>query len=193
MVQTEVSFFCFYEILDKLINIINLSLLTDLLKCMLIFLQFIFWDQTLDLVIGKPSLKLLPLLSLIGLLLGLPLLQLLLLLDLLSFLQLEPLLLRSLLHYLLIHLTNLLVILLLLSLSLPNQVCQIVRGFLSVLIGIIGYINDLGHLLSLLREVSCQLLVDLFKHQSLSPEGVDLFSERPVIGHGGVVSLVGLV
>lgn len=95
--------------------------------------------------------------------------------------------------YLLVDELNLLIKLHLLFFRLLDQIRQLSRRLLTVLVGIIRNLDDAIHLLLLRVEVVAQLGVHLLEYLPLASQLVYLSAELRVACHSVIVSLIGLV
>ena len=68
-----------------------------------------------------------------------------------------------------------------------------VVGLIPILIGVIGFLNDICHLLSLLVQFVLQLLIQVIENHSLFPQTVDNELELLVDSDSLIELLVGLV
>lgn len=91
------------------------------------------------------------------------------------------------------HLLNLPLEVSCLFLCLDLQSLNLVVGFIPLLVGIVGFLDDVGHLLPLLVEFFLELLVEVIKDDPFAAEAVDDALEVLVVGGGLVELLVGLV
>lgn len=184
LAQCEIPLLCFDEIAHELINISGSCCLKNFIQSFLVFFQFGFGYKRSNFLLTKSPERLQTLLPeiLLLLLLGLPV----------DFLQLSlfglflphELLHLFLLFDFLVDKLYLLVELLLFLLSLPDQLRELIRRHLSILVCIIRNLHDPLHFFLFVIEVIRQFRVDLLKYLPLPPQLVNFLPELVVAGDG---------